>query len=267
MWRVRISPCPNDTFIFYHLINTYSDEFKFEFEDIQTLNERCLQSDGDIIKVSFAMYPRVQNEYIILESGSALGKGCGPLIVGKKKLSLEELESLPVALPGKFTTANRLFELFYPNAKNKIFTTYDNIMTLVENGSVASGVIIHESRFTYKQHGLELVSDLGKMWEDRNHIPLPLGGIIAKRSIDASALQNIASKIRTSVEWAMKNRNDQKMRQFIKSLAREIDDSVIDRHIDLYVNQYSVSLLKDGKEAIACLLNSQINSNLTIFAS
>lgn len=261
MWHIYISPCPNDTFTFYHLQKTNTQTIQLNFDDIQNLNERCLRQEGDVIKISFALYPAIQEQYAILESGSALGEECGPLLIGKRHLSQQEIEELPIALPGRYTTANRLFELLYPKAKSKIFVRYDQIFSSIDAGKAVAGVIIHESRFTYSANGFVLVADLGDSFEKKYQTLLPLGGIVGKREYGVEKLKIIADQIKDSIEWAMAHRDDKGLRDFIREHAREMDDKITQEHIHLYVNQFSLTLGVQGRDAIARLLQDKMHTN------
>ncbi len=184
------SPCPNDTFIFDALVNKKIDTGNLEFdvvlEDVQTLNEWALQQKLDITKISYGVLPLILNEYVLLESGGALGKGVGPLLISKSQINTIDLSNKSVAIPGENTTAHMLFSLAFPSAKNKVFKLFNQIEDAVLNGEVDAGVIIHENRFTYQQRGLHKLIDLGDYWESTMQLPIPLGGIVAKRNSDAA---------------------------------------------------------------------------------
>jgi len=266
MLSVSISPCPNDTFSFFHYLTIARAEiYKINFHDVQTLNENALQQIDDITKISFATYPLIQDQYIILESGAALGEGCGPLLVARKEVDLNNLVNFQIALPGKNTTANRLFELFFPHGKNRIYTTYDNILTKIDSGEVDAGVIIHENRFTYQERGFVLLADLGELWTKNYGALLPLGGIVAKRSLGTAKIQQISDQIATSIQWAMQNSHHKELQAYINKYAQEKNKSVIQQHINLYVNQFSVQLSDKGRSAIKSLLSNSIDHSKPIF--
>lgn len=252
------SPCPNDTFIFDALvnkkINTKDIEFEVMLEDVQTLNEWALQQKLDITKISYGVLPSVMNNYYLLESGGALGKGVGPLLIAKSQININELDEKLIAIPGENTTAHMLFSLAFPQSKNKIFKVFNEIEDAVLNNEVDAGVIIHENRFTYKEKGLHKLVDLGDYWEMKTQSPIPLGGIVAKKSIDKQVIQQVDKLIRQSVEYAFKNDYDQ-LSGYVKDHAQEMSEHVMRQHIDLYVNNFSVELGADGRNAIEKLLD------------
>jgi len=250
------SPCPNDTFIFDALVNHKIDTAGFEFEvvleDVQTLNEWSLQGKLDISKISYGVLPLVLEQYIVLSAGGALGKGVGPLLITKKRSGKEEVNAATIAIPGKNTTAHMLFSLAYPSAKNKKFMRFDKIEDWVLENETDYGVIIHENRFTYQNRGLKKIIDLGEYWEEHTQSPIPLGGIVMKRSFETSILSTIDSLIRKSVEYAFANYPF--ITDYVKQHSQEMEESVMRQHIDLYVNDYSIQLGDEGKRAVNKLL-------------
>jgi len=253
------SPCPNDTFIFDALVNKKIDtkgiDIDIYIEDIETLNEWALQGKLDITKLSYAAYFSIANKYILLNSGSALGKGVGPLLIAKHPIELSSVEDLTIAIPGKNTTANMLFSLAFPNAKNKIFLRYDEIENFIFNPSSfggssdeAIGVIIHENRFTYQQKKLVKILDLGEYWEEKMQLPIPLGGIAIKRSIPLHIQQTIDGLIKESVLYAFKYYPQ--LSPFVIRYAQTMQEAVMRQHIDLYVNDYSIDLGDEGRKAV-----------------
>jgi 5,8-dihydroxy-2-naphthoate synthase len=252
------SPCPNDTFIFDALVNKKIDTMGFEFEvileDVETLNQWALQSRLDITKLSFPAFFQSSDEYVLLNSGSALGKGVGPLLISKSEAGDQEskIEDLTIALPGIHTTANLLFSFAYPNALNKKFMVFSSIEEAVLSGKTDLGVIIHENRFTYQQKGLYKVRDLGEYWEQKMKAPIPLGAIAIKRKVGAVA-EKIDSLIRRSLEYAFSNYP--LITDYVKRHSQEMSEGVMRRHIDLYVNNYSLDLGAEGRQAIATLLD------------
>jgi len=249
------SPCPNDTFIFDALVNKKIDtgEFTFEpvLEDVETLNQWALKGKLDITKLSFPAFFQSLDHYVLLNSGSALGKGVGPLLISKfKDLKTETRNGndLSVALPGINTTANLLFSFAYPAALNKKFMIFSAIEDAVLNGETELGVIIHENRFTYQQRGLHKVMDLGEYWEQKMKVPIPLGGIAIKRSIDKSISLQVDNLIRKSLEYAFKNYP--LVTDYVKQHSQTMSEDVMRKHIDLYVNNYSLDLGSDGRHAI-----------------
>jgi 1,4-dihydroxy-6-naphthoate synthase len=252
-YTLGFSPCPNDTFIFDALANNKIDmhglKFDVRLEDVETLNELAINNQLDFTKVSYGVLPLILKNYKVLNSGSALGKGVGPLLISKRKTSFDEVNNCTIAIPGENTTAHLLFSLAFPDAKNKIFKRYDEIENFVLNSDNKSlGVIIHENRFTYFGKGLQKVFDLGNLWEEKTGYPIPLGGIAGKRSIDEKILMKVDSLIKESIEYAFKNYP--LITEYVKIHSQEMEPEVMKKHIDLYVNNYSLDLGKDGKNAI-----------------
>ena len=251
------SPCPNDTFIFDALVNRKIDTEDFEFdvmlEDVQTLNQLALQNKIDISKISYGVLPLLTENYYLLNSGGALGKGVGPLLIAKSKLQIESLADKKIAIPGENTTAHMLFTLAFPNAKNKVFKIFNEIEDAVLNGEVDAGVIIHENRFTYQDKGLIKLIDLGDYWETQTQLPIPLGGIVAKKSLDTSTIKKLDLLIKASVEYSFKN-NYEVLSDYVKQHAQEMSEEVMRKHIDLYVNNFSVDLGEAGKNAVLKLM-------------
>jgi len=237
------SPCPNDTFIFYALTHGKLDcDFEFEetLKDVETLNRNALLKTFDVTKASFHGFGFARDDYCLLRSGSALGCGCGPLIVARRPINQYELCSKKIAIPGKMTTAYLLLQLFVPDAKNIVEMPFDKIMNAVSMGTVDAGLIIHESRFTYPKYGLVKLIDLGEWWENKTGLPIPLGGILARRDLGVQVINKIDALIRQSIEYAF--RHPAQTRDYIKQNAQELDDEVIDQHIKLYVNDYSLDI-------------------------
>lgn len=258
------SPCPNDTFIFDALVNKKIDAKNFDFdvvlEDVQTLNNWALQEKLDITKISYGVLPLVMKNYDLLESGGALGKGVGPLLIAKSETNINELDDKLIAIPGENTTAYMLFSLAFPYAKNKLLKVFNEIEDAILNNEVDAGVIIHENRFTYKEKGLRKLVDLGDYWEMKTQLPIPLGGIVAKKNIDKQVIKQVDKLIRQSVEYAFKN-NYEQLSDYVKNHAQEMNEHVMRQHIDLYVNNFSVELGNDGRKAVEKLLEvfKQIN--------
>ena len=257
------SPCPNDTFIFDALVHSkITSEYSFDVSlaDVEQLNNWAFQSKLDITKISFHAWSYLTNEYQMLNSGAALGFGVGPLLISKSPLSLDEINKGKIAIPGKWTTANFLMTNKYPDCQNKIELMFSDIEDSVLNGEFDAGVIIHENRFTYAQRGLHLIQDLGKAWEQQTGMAIPLGGIAIKRSIPEKTKKEIADLIRLSIEHSI-NYPDSPI-DYIKQHAQEMDPSVIQKHIDLYVNQYSLDLQDEGHQAIKEMLGVLLRQNL-----
>lgn len=262
------SPCPNDTFIFDALVNRKIDTGDFEFEvvleDVQTLNEWAQQGKLQLSKISYGTLPLVIDEYILLNSGGALGKGVGPLLITRTPRELSEVSSMSIAIPGEHTTAHLLFSQAFPAAGKKVFKVFHEIENAVLSGATDAGVIIHENRFTYQQRGLVKLLDLGEFWEQKTGVPIPLGGIVAKRSLPLDMLQQIDALIRQSVEYAFSHYPT--ITDYVKCHAQEMEESVMKQHIDLYVNQYSIDLGAAGKQAVETLLDvTQAKNRSDIF--
>ena len=252
------SPCPNDTFIFDALVNRKIDtkglSFDVQLEDVQTLNEWALQGKLDFSKISYGVLPLVLQEYIVLNSGGALGKGVGPLLITKFEVDTPwTSENKSIAIPGENTTAHVLFSLAYPKTKNKIFKIFNEIENAVLNEEVNAGVIIHENRFTYHLKGLHKIVDLGEYWEEQLNVPIPLGGIIAKRKINKELIKQVDILIKQSIEYAFEHHHEQ-LAHYVKVHAQEMSEDVMRQHINLYVNNYSMGLTEDGKKAVLKLL-------------
>jgi 1,4-dihydroxy-6-naphthoate synthase len=251
------SLCPNDTFIFDALVNNKIDTGNLNFnvilEDVQTLNEWALQGKLDITKLSYGVLPLVIEKYVVLNSGSALGTGVGPLLISNKEQGILNVEGNTIAIPGENTTAHLLFSLAYPKAKNKIFMRYDEIENFVleEKGL---GVIIHENRFTYADKGLQKITDLGDYWEKETGKSIPLGGIVLKRSIETKIKIQVDKLIRKSIEYAYKN-NYEELSDYVKKHSQEMSEAVMRKHINLYVNDYSINLGDAGRDAVQKLLS------------
>ncbi|TRZ90113.1 MAG: 1,4-dihydroxy-6-naphthoate synthase [Methanosarcinales archaeon] len=248
------SPCPNDTFIFYALAHKKvrgSVEFSETLRDVEMLNRMALQGELDVTKVSFSAFCHLRENYCLLHSGSALGRGCGPLIVAKKRLNIEDLAGKTIAIPGKMTTAYLLLQLFDPGIKKVVEMPFDRIMNAVSLGTVDAGLIIHEGRFTYPKYGLLELVDLGEWWERETGLPIPLGAIVAKRSLGADVINEVDRLLRKSVEYAFANHS--MTREYVRKNAQELDDEVIDQHIGLYVSDYTFDI-GDGVEAVEELI-------------
>jgi len=249
------SPCPNDTFIFYALVHGmvpmkgYTIGIPPLLEDVETLNRWALDGKLDITKLSFHAYGLVQDQYALLHSGSALGRGCGPLLICRdNKIGLSDLEGCAVAIPGRITTAAMLFKLFCPKAAILRPMRFDKIIPALVNNEVDAGVIIHESRFTYASLGLLLLQDLGEWWERENGCPIPLGGIAVRRSLGPHLYRELDAAVRQSVRWGFENRN--LCMPYIRAHAQEMDETIIDSHINLYVNDFSLFLGREGETAV-----------------
>jgi 1,4-dihydroxy-6-naphthoate synthase len=249
--KLGYSFCPNDTFIFYALthgkilVETPIEEI---LEDVETLNLWAQSAKLELTKISYHAYAHVLTDYVALRAGGALGRGVGPLLVAKTPL--ENLRGKTVASPGRFTTAQLLLQIAHPEV-NTVFMRYDQIMPAVERGEVDAGLIIHESRFTFEAHGLVKLLDLGQWWEADTGLPLPLGAILARRDLPIQTLRNLNTAVRSSLEYAYAN--PQEPKAYIRQHALEMDDSVMQAHIDLYVNDFSLDVGESGQLAVETL--------------
>lgn len=247
--RLAISPCPNDTFMFDAIINKRIDlegfTFDVEYHDIEQLNMRVLSGEAEVSKCSTALLRAVGESYRLLDSGSALGRGNGPLLVRRKG---DTSPIRRIAVPGLYTTANALVGRLFPMIAEREPMLFSEIAEAVEFGRFDAGVLIHEGRFVYERRSLELVADLGLEWERRVGLPLPLGSIVASKSLDDETIRGVEQLIRRSIEYAFAH--PAVSRDFIKSHAQELDDDVINRHIALFVNDFSLSLGDEGRRAV-----------------
>jgi 1,4-dihydroxy-6-naphthoate synthase len=269
---IGYSPCPNDCFIFGAIalqkIDTEGIDFNIILEDVEALNKHALLQTYDITKLSYHALTYLTEKYILLNSGSALGFGVGPLLISKKKINPNDIDSinaLRIAIPGKLTTANFLLSIAYPNALNKTEILFSDIEEKVLNGEFDAGLIIHENRFTYQAKGLKKIMDCGEYWENLIHAPIPLGGIVMKRNMEDTLIKKVDRVILKSLEYAYAHTEE--IMPYIRLHAQEMDEAVIKKHIDLYVNQYSKDLGKVGTEAIHLLFQKALEIKLieTIF--
>lgn len=246
------SPCPNDTYIFDAMVNGKIDteelNFDYVLNDVEELNRKALNTELVITKISFFAYASVFKNYQLLDAGSALGSGCGPLIISKEKINPEDIFSKKIAIPGIHTTANFLMSYVFPEAKNKTSLLFSDIEDAVLADKFDAGVIIHENRFTYQMKGLYKIADLGEIWEQKTQMPIPLGGIAVKRSLDEEIKRKAERIIRRSVEYALQNPSSSN--DFVCNNVQSMDAEVMQQHINLYVNDFSVSLGNKGKAAI-----------------
>jgi 1,4-dihydroxy-6-naphthoate synthase len=273
------SPCPNDCFIFDALIHNKIDTegltFELVMEDVEALNQKAFRGDLDITKLSYHAFAHLTKMYQLLDAGSALGNNCGPLLITngnpetvlfrlkKKNLQspiLNPNSQIRIAIPGKYTTANFLLSLAFPDAKNKVEMLFSDIEDAVLTGKVDAGLIIHENRFTFEQKGLKKIIDLGEFWETLTQMPIPLGGIVIKRSFSGELKQKVNRVLRKSVEYAFANPKSSST--FVKKHAQEMSEEVIYKHIDLYVNKYSVDLGTDGRKAVQLLFDKAQQLNV-----
>jgi len=256
-FTLGFSPCPNDTFIFDALVNGKIDtegiEFELVLDDVQTLNNWAKEGRLDFSKISYGALPLLLSQYAVLESGGALGMGVGPLLLAKEPMELEKVNASKIAIPGKDTTAHMLFSLAYPDAANKEFVVFDEVEDFVLDGK-GLGVIIHENRFTYQKRGLHKLIDLGDYWEKTTGAPIPLGGIIAKKTIPKATILKVNELIRKSIQYAYEHHEDH-LADFVKAHAQEMEEAVMRQHIGLYVNGFSLDLGEKGHKAIDQVLD------------
>jgi 1,4-dihydroxy-6-naphthoate synthase len=269
-FTIGFSPCPNDTFIFDALVNNKIDTEGFEFEpvleDVQTLNKWAIEKRLDISKISYGVLPLVLKDYVVLNSGGALGKGVGPLLISKNEVKdvANEIENLTVAIPGENTTAHVLFSYAFPSAKGKQFLVFNEIENAVLTGQVDAGVIIHENRFTYQDKGLIKLMDLGAYWEQTTGAPIPLGGIVVKRGMEKPVQQKLNRLIKKSVEYSFEKYPA--ISSYISSHSQEMSEDVMRKHIDLYVNNFSIALGDEGKQAVNTFLEVYSKVHQSSFA-
>lgn len=270
------SPCPNDTFIFdaliHHKIDTEGLEFEVFYDDVETLNQKAFRGELDITKLSYHAFAYVTDKYVLLDSGSALGFGVGPLLISDLEISISDLEKNQIndpksgtrkpviGIPGKYTTANFLLGLAFPEATNKQELVFSDIEDAVLDGRVDIGLIIHENRFTYQDRGLKKIIDLGDYWEKRTGCAIPLGGIVANRNLQLDVQHKVNRVLRKSVEFAFAN--PKSGLEFIRQHAQEMSEEVMYKHIELYVNQYSVDLGVEGRKAINLMFDTALEKGI-----
>ena len=254
---IGYSPCPNDTYIFYALVHgnvrVPGVEFREQLADVETLNQMALEGSLDITKISYHALGYLREQYALLRSGSALGRGCGPLIVAKPGTTLEDIKRGTIAIPGKLTTASLLLRLYDPSITNIVVMTFDRIMNAVSAEEVIAGLIIHESRFTYPLYKLEKLLDLGEWWEHHSRLPIPLGGILGKRLLGRDVLLQVEEGIRASLRYAEAHADE--VLSYCKRHSQEMDEKVMKSHIDLYVNDFSLDLGREGLAAVRRLFD------------
>jgi len=264
------SPCPNDTFIFdaliHHKIDTEGLDFEVYYDDVETLNQKAMRGELDITKLSYHAFAYVADKYILLDAGSALGFGVGPMLICKddperlRQQLTTHNSQLTIGIPGKYTTANFLLGLAFPNATNKVELVFSDIENAVLDGRVDIGLIIHENRFTYQDKGLKKIIDLGDYWEKQTGCAIPLGGIVVNRNLPIEIQHKINRVLRRSVEFAFAN--PKSGLEYIRSHAQEMSEEVMYKHIDLYVNKYSVDLGAEGKKAIKLLFDTALEKGI-----
>lgn len=256
---LAFSPCPNDCFMFDAIVNRRIDleglDFDVRLADIEALNSATFAGDIDVSKLSYHAYAYCAGKYVLLNSGSALGRNCGPLLISKREISRDEVAAgnLRIAIPGKYTTANFLLGLAFPKAQNRTELIFSAIESALLAGEFDAGLIIHENRFTYQAKGLRKIIDLGEFWESETGAPIPLGGIVIRRSLADEVKHKVDRLVRRSVEYAFANRSASL--PYVRAHAQEMSEDVMYKHIDLYVNDYSVDLGADGRRAVQLLFD------------
>jgi len=260
------SPCPNDCFMFDAMVHRRIDleglDFDVRMADIEALNSAAFAGAVDITKLSFHAYAYCADDYVLLDAGSALGRNCGPLLISQRPIAPEEVAAgdVRIAIPGKYTTANFLLSLAFPRATDKSECLFSDIEWGVLDGRFDAGLIIHENRFTYADRGLKKIIDLGEFWESETGAAIPLGGIVISRRLPADVRQRVNRVMRRSVEYAFANRDASL--PFVRANAQAMSDEVMYKHIDLYVNEYSVDLGVDGRRAVEVLFERARNSGV-----
>jgi 1,4-dihydroxy-6-naphthoate synthase len=259
------SPCPNDTFIFDALVHGRIDteglEFEYFLADVEELNKKAFASQVDITKISCHAYAYAAINYLILDSGSALGYGNGPLLISKHLIDPGKLINARIAIPGKYTTANLLFSIAWPQALNRKEYLFSDIEDALLRDEADAGLIIHETRFTYQKRGLHKIADLGEFWESLTGLPIPLGMIVINRRIPEDIALKVNRILRRSIEFAIDD--SMASRDFVTSNAQEMDATVMNNHIKLFVNNFSLNLGSDGRKALKELFRISHETGIT----
>ena len=260
------SPCPNDCFIFdaivHNRIDVESLEISLHLADVEALNRAAFAGEADITKLSYHAYAYCADRYVALDAGSALGRNCGPILISRREIAPDEVAggNLRIAIPGRFTTANFLLGFAFPQARHTSELLFSAIEPALLNGEFDAGLIIHENRFTYEAKGLKKIVDLGEYWESVTAAPIPLGGIVIRRSLPDEVKQTVNRVLRRSVEYALANPSASL--PFVREHAQEMSEEVMYKHIDLYVNEYSVDLGVEGRRAVETLFERAAASGL-----
>ncbi len=260
------SPCPNDCFMFDAIVNERIDleglDFSVRMADVEALNQAAFAGAADVTKLSYHAYAYCTGSYVLLDAGSALGRNCGPLLISKRPIAAEDVRggTVRIAIPGEYTTANFLLGLAFPEARDKTELLFSDIESALLREEYDAGLIIHENQFTYEAKGLKKIVDLGEFWEAKTGAPIPLGGIVIKRSLPDDVKQRVNRVLRSSVEYAFAHR--EASLPFVREHAQEMSNDVMYRHIDLYVNQYSIDLGTEGRHAVELLFDNATASGL-----
>lgn len=249
------SPCPNDTFMFHDVaagaLEAAGYRVEVHLHDVETLNRLAFAGRYDLTKMSAAAALQVRQEYQCLNSGAAFGFGCGPLVVSSRVLSRDDLARACVAIPGEWTTAHLLFQLWAPQAVRKLFVPYDRIIEAVRSGQAEAGILIHESRFVFADAGLVRLADLGEWWEAETGLPIPLGCVMARKTLGAQVIAELDRLLRQGIEHS--RAEPQRTADYVRRHAIEMDDEVLRKHIALYVTDFSVDLGETGRNSLAVL--------------
>lgn len=263
-YSIGFSPCPNDTFIFDALVHGKVDteglRFEYVLEDVETLNQMAGEEKLDITKLSFGAYLHLARPYALLHAGSALGMGVGPLLISKAPIDINSIQEQSIAIPGAGTTANLLLSLALPQAKHKKEMLFSHIEQAVLSGECDLGLIIHENRFTYQDKGLVKIIDLGDWWEKEMHAAIPLGGIVMKRSFGKERIEQVDRLIRKSIAYAWDHYPQ--LAPFVYEHAQEMNEDVMRKHINLYVNEYSTELGATGRASVATLFDKALETGM-----
>ncbi len=262
--KLGFSSCPNDTFIFdawvHERIDTEGLDIEIVMEDVEALNRRAARRELEVTKLSYHAFAQLTEGYQLLDAGSALGRGCGPLLIAKRPMTAADLAHARIAIPGHWTTANFLFGVAYPEANNRIETLFSAIEHDVLTEKVDAGVIIHENRFTYQEKGLVKILDLGEYWETTTQMPIPLGGIVVRRDVPDALKERVSRVLKRSVAYAFAH--PEASRPYVRAHAQEMEESVMQQHISLYVNHFTRSLGDEGRAAIACFLQTALEKGI-----
>ena len=245
--NIGYSTCPNDTFVFFKI--SQNSSYVSHFHDVETLNALAFEEKLEVTKLSFHAWLLVKEQYQLLRCGAALGRGCGPLVIAKKGKTLTS--NSVIAVPGEFTTAHLLLRLWDPSLRNRVFVPFDQVMGAVESGDADAGVIIHEGRFVYQERGLACLEDLGAWWETTTGQPIPLGCIAARKSLGADRIASVERDLTDSIESAFAN--PESTHDYVKKYAQELSDEVTRKHIETYVNDFTLDLGDEGRAAIDVL--------------
>ncbi|MDP6525468.1 MAG: 1,4-dihydroxy-6-naphthoate synthase [Kiritimatiellia bacterium] len=249
------SPCPNDTFMFSHIADGTLDlagmEITTHLDDVETLNRMALEGVFDVSKISFHAYFHVKDRYRLLNHGAALGFGCGPIVVSREKMSREGIKNAVIAVPGEMTTGHLLLKLWLPDPGNVSFVSYDRILPMLLSGKADAGVIIHESRFVYEQMGMYCVEDLGQWWEEKTGLPIPLGAIVARRTLGEELIERVDGMLKTSIQLAQTC--PEATMPYVHAHAQEMSEKVLTDHIGMFVNDFSLDLGIEGRRAVETL--------------